>query len=368
MTLAERLKFARESLGLRLQDVKERTGICESTLSDYERAVREPRLSRLKKLAELYCRPVSFFLEEGPLPRSPQISWRQRPLSPQAEKIEADFLQLVEQYRRLELLCQERKAPPLPQYEFRSDQWNYPLIGELARSFWEENRLGPCPGCELLRVLEEIYQVKIFYLPFEPTGTAACTWGETFGPAILLNMRTVRWQRNFDLAHELFHLLTWKSFRSSFCPETYQLSEQQERWATCFATHLLLPPELLQSALESEPIGNGFTVSALYRIAEQFDVSIDAVIWQIRFMEERSDSWARQCIGQCKALGDFWEHRLSDTPPRLPRRYVALAQKALQQGLISVGTFAQYMNLRRPEALAWAEKLTEAQVALETPG
>ena len=46
--------------------------------------------------------------------------------------------------------------------------------------------------------------VKVFHLPLEPTGTAASTYGEAFGMAVLLNSSHVAWRRNFDLAHELF--------------------------------------------------------------------------------------------------------------------------------------------------------------------
>ncbi|AMV35428.1 hypothetical protein VN12_25280 [Pirellula sp. SH-Sr6A] len=55
--------------------------------------------------------------------------------------------------------------------------------------------------------------VKIFFLDFEPSGTAACSLFERFRSEILLNSRIVNRRRNFDLAHELFHLLTWNVFR-----------------------------------------------------------------------------------------------------------------------------------------------------------
>ncbi|HPP51806.1 MAG TPA: XRE family transcriptional regulator [Thermoguttaceae bacterium] len=364
MSLAERLKWAREAMGLRLQDVFRRTEIGISTLSDFENAVREPRVWQLKRLAELYHRPLSFFLEEGPIPHQPVICWRERPSSPQVEEIEAQFLQLAEQYHRLEVLCQERQTEvSLPDWDIPPHEMTYPLVQRLAQQFRSQSQLDSCPACELLWVLEEVYQVKVFHLPFEPTGTAACAWGESFGPAILLNARNVRWRRNFDLAHELFHLLTWKTFRGKLPQPGNKPSEQEERFATCFASNLLLPPELLQQTLEEEQRAGGFTIPAIYRIAQRFDVSMEAVIWQIRFLYRMSDDWASRCIQQCKYLKDFWENRASDSPPRLPRRYEALAQKALQQGLISIGVFAQYMDITRQEALIWAEHLAEAQAS-----
>ena len=91
--LAERLKYARQSMKLTLDDVESRTSVGASTLSEFENDKREPRLPQLKELAGLYHRPTAFFLEEGPLP-SEIVLWRQKPQSPNAEELQAHLLQL----------------------------------------------------------------------------------------------------------------------------------------------------------------------------------------------------------------------------------------------------------------------------------
>ncbi|HEY0462625.1 MAG TPA: ImmA/IrrE family metallo-endopeptidase [Polyangiaceae bacterium] len=64
-------------------------------------------------------------------------------------------------------------------------------------------------------MLEEQCGVKVFHLDFEPRGTAASSHSAGFGNAVLLNKKNPKWRRNFDLAHELFHLLTWNFVGSS---------------------------------------------------------------------------------------------------------------------------------------------------------
>jgi len=43
-------------------------------------------------------------------------------------------------------------------------------------------------------------------------GSAASAIGP-FGPAILMNSKEAPWRRNYNFAHELFHLITWESLK-----------------------------------------------------------------------------------------------------------------------------------------------------------
>lgn len=73
-TLAERLKRARESLGLTQEAVERATGIGTSSLSEFECGKREPRLAQLRLLADCYRRPLSYFLREDE-PKPQPIMW-----------------------------------------------------------------------------------------------------------------------------------------------------------------------------------------------------------------------------------------------------------------------------------------------------
>src|SRR5262245_11875542 len=113
MALSDRLKMARTSLNLTLQGVEERTGIGVSTLSEFENGKREPRLVQLKRLADVYLRPLGFFLEDGPV--TPQVVlWRKKPESPRAEELQARLVKLAEQYHHLEVLCDAHEPCDLP--------------------------------------------------------------------------------------------------------------------------------------------------------------------------------------------------------------------------------------------------------------
>ena len=356
MALPERLKYAREAMTLTLAGVAEQTSIGSSTLSEFENGRREPRLPQLKELADLYRRTTSFFLDEGPLPVE-IVLWREKPTSPNAESVQADLLRLAEQYHNLETWCDEFEEIDLPTATGNQSRFGYTQAEKLAHDFRTKYGLGERPGQSLLRVLEEVCKVKVFHMQFEPTGSAACTYSDRYGAAILLNTNNVRWRRNFDLAHELFHLLTWNIFRQLNASSIVEASLQEEKLATCFARNLLMPQEPLRIAINSQ-LGERTKLAFddLFEVARQFDVSVEALLWQMTFVYNLTKEVVQQNIEQLRDRMSFWEKRQPDTPPNRPLRFDALANEALRKGSISTGRYAEYLGITRRQAMRQVEQ------------
>lgn len=365
MTLAERLKHARGKAGITLREVEERTGIGQSSLSEYEAGKRVPRLAQLQSLADVYRRSISFFLAEGePVPEV--VLWRKRPEGAVAADLEAKFLRLCEQYHNLEVWCVERRPGELPFATGKPADFSYREAERLAYEVRAKLKLGDRPGQSLLPVLEEVCGVKLFHLSFEPSGTAASTVSETFGSAVLLNANNVRWRRNFDLAHELFHLLTWNVFRTQNDDDGIVASDREESLANSFAGNLLMPADVtrmaVNDAIENDKIG----FDDLFAIARQFDVSVEALLWRIHALYRREEKDTRRAIERSQASAHFWEERERDDPPTRPARFVALAIKALRTGQLSQGRLAEYLGITRRAAMSIAgqEAPTDEEVAI----
>jgi transcriptional regulator with XRE-family HTH domain len=64
--LGERLKEAREYVGLKQDDVAKKLGIPRSALSNIEAGIRKVDAIELAQLAKLYQRPVAWFTGEDP--------------------------------------------------------------------------------------------------------------------------------------------------------------------------------------------------------------------------------------------------------------------------------------------------------------
>jgi Zn-dependent peptidase ImmA (M78 family)/transcriptional regulator with XRE-family HTH domain len=356
MAIGERLKHARDSLNLTLYDVESRTQIGVSTLSEFENNKREPKLVQLKSLADLYGRPMSFFLEEGELARE-VVLWRERPTSPRAEELQVRLLTLAEQYHNLEVWCEDRPDIQLPMESGDPGRYDYPDAEALAHRVRNLLGLGERPGQTLLRVLEEVCKVKVFHLAFEPTGSAASTLSSRFGAAVLLNAKNVRWRRNFDLAHELFHLLTWRIFRQAVSDESVEPTEQEEGLAGCFASVLLMPQEAIVAAVNAAKAGRaklGF--DDLFEVARQFDVSIDALLWRMKSVYRIPPDKVHGYIESFRGQMSYWDDRQRDDPPSRPLRFRALARHALRKGMISAGRYAEYLGISRREAMQVVEQ------------
>lgn len=369
MKLAEKLKYARQRSGLTGNHVKERAGIGESSLSEFENGKREPSLSQLNALAGVYNRSISFFLSEGPVPQD-AVLWRKRPSEGEGN-IEATFLRLCEQYHNLEVWTDEKLSFSLPESQGNAKTYGYADAEMLAKRVRDELQLGDRPAKVLLSVLEEIWGIKIFHLDFQPPGTAACTMSDTFGPAVLLNSNNVRWRRNFDVAHELFHLLTWQIFRSDLSMKMHLIEEgaEEEKFATCFARHLLMPVEVIKTSVDMRVENGKISLESLLDIARQFDVSIEALLWHMHFLYSGTDELnTRSKIEKAKAFAQDFQMRKSDRPPMWPDRYHALAVQALRHGEIAIGRFAEYLGISRQEAMKYVEQeVMDDEEILVTP-
>ncbi|MHC4213605.1 MAG: helix-turn-helix domain-containing protein, partial [Planctomycetota bacterium] len=275
MNIADKLRSARTHSGLTQQQVSERCGIDDSSLSSFENGKSEPRLSQLSELAEVYHLSLNYFFEENE-PQSQLVLWRNAPEN--GKEIEAEFLQLCRQYRQLEIWTKNVSEVKLPPFEPVDGRFWYPQVETMAHDTRMMMGLGDRPGESLHRVLEEVSGVKIFCLDLDSAGVAACAVSPEFGSAILLNRNCAPWRRNHDLAHELFHLLTWDYFNHT--EGVCEPDGQEDKFATCFAGNLLLPAEPVRRAIYEVADDKGqLSYDQLDDIARKFDVSLESLIW-----------------------------------------------------------------------------------------
>lgn len=363
MNIGQRLKIAREAIGYTQKKVFELTGVGESSISEFENNEREPKFSQLSKLAEIYKRSIDFFLTDS-LPAEPTMLWRDGPNNiDELKETEAEFRRLCQQYHKLELCTAETHKSVFPQPDINNpDQFSWPQAESFARKVHHYLCLGDIPSTSLKKILEERYCVKIFHLEF--TGSAISTVSEEFGPAILLNKRNAPWRRNYDLAHELFHLLTWCLFRV----KSTEPSEDEERLADSFASKLLMPEESLQQRIASMiDKHGGVRLEQLDDLAREFDVSLDAMVYRISTLFRIKKEDTEKYLVAAKQLAKFHKPRESEKPETLPARYCDLAQRALREGMLSLIQFAKYMGIsykKAQEYLTDEEDLTDEKITI----
>lgn len=365
-SIGEKLKIARKRMNFIQSQVSAQTGIGESSLSEFENNKRTPSLKELKLLADTYKQPITFFLSDVE-ERIEPVLWRAKP-SHDFEKTEANFLMLCERYSNLERWCDDFREQILPSVRTNPDTFSYQYTENLANKVRVILQLGDYPGHELLSVLEEKCGVKIFQKPFNDNGSALSIKSEIYGLAMFINASEPRWRRNFDIAHELFHLLTWDTFRLS---QNNVGTEREESLANCFAANLLMPYDSVMASVNEFATGNKLSLSSLFEIARLFDVSIEALLWRLHYvfrLGSKNEDFTKNLIDKARSeLLPENKRRENTSPPKWPERYKSLAIKALNTGKLSLGKFAEYLEISRSEAQEYLMQEDELSEEISIP-
>ncbi|MDH4218777.1 MAG: XRE family transcriptional regulator, partial [Candidatus Aminicenantes bacterium] len=353
--LANLLKKERESLDLTLKEVSEKLGFNNyQTLSSIEAGEREVKAWELAKLAKIYGRDIDYFLNLDLPQKEVRILWRNPETSPQKTIIERQFISICERYQNLLTLLNEPKAPKtgskltIDKHELLTqDAFKY--VENLASKYISILKLGFRPACSLPKILEEEMGIKIIFLPIDSDISGGSTIDEEFGMAVLVNAIDAPWRRNFDLAHEFFHLITWENFVPE---EIYQDKargkSRVEQLADVFAASLLIPENEVRDEFEERTEKDSISYLNLVDIARDFDVSIEALLWRLVNLGLLKKENIQKELEKGTIKDIDKKHRRTDwgetEKTYLSTKYISLAIKAFHLGKISKGKLAEYVG------------------------
>ncbi|MEW6162870.1 MAG: ImmA/IrrE family metallo-endopeptidase [Nitrospirota bacterium] len=363
--IAYLLKRERESLKYTLKYVSQKMGFSNyQTLSSIESGEREIRAWELAKLAEIYGRKIDFFISEQTGISQPKVSWRNPTKTKETIEAERRFLLFCQNYKRLLELTNEDNTK-LPIFSFSSVEkkkfqragFNYVI--ELSEECRRVLNLGGRPAYSMSNILEQVLSILVLYMDLGIGGSGASTSGD-FGKAILINSSDAPWRRNYDLAHELFHLITWDIFSDEeIYSKLKNAKSEVEQWADAFASAILLPEEEVRREFFKKLENNEITYISLVEIAREFKVSIEALLWRLVNLRLLKKKDVLNCIEEGKIKDIDKKMRIADwadEKPYLSSRYIALAIKALQMGRISKAKFAEYINKPFSEVSSFLKK------------
>ena len=348
-SIGGRIKIAREALGMKQEELALAVGFASrQILSDLERGVRDVKASEAARIARLLHVDLASLLSEPQA--KPRVLWRAQP-NEGSESIEAAFLQWCERQRRVLRLLDQKPPDQLPSYDRDLTQMTYADADRLAREVGRSLDLGVRPARALSVALESQFDVTIWYLDTSP-GCAACTRG-AHGVAILVPRSEAPWRRHFDIAHELFHLLTWAAAeREMWLEGASVLGKRTEQLANVFAASLLLPTELVLGELEERSSARRVKLAELVAMARDFSVSLDTLVWRLQNLgcwpdraavnDLRRNPRLRE-LDRASQVGEWSE------PPQLPERFVQSAYAATLRGRLSRTKLATYLQCGLPD-------------------
>lgn len=350
--LREKVVKARKALGLSLKEAAELLEFKNyQSLSAIEKGTRKITAQELSAMAELYGRSLDYFFGTEIL-SDPKPLWR-KVGEINVKSIERKFHSFLESYSNLEALLDLRSRWKDIQKNYDKADFQergFRLADKLGSEIRKMLNLGSRPASNLLNVLENDLRFKILHLPL-PNGVSACSVvDKRLGVGILVNSEEAPWRRNFDLAHELFHVVTWNVFSHKEVGDGSRRTKP-EKYADAFAASLLLPKSDLLNSLDELITEGKIKFVDIIELAKEFGVSTEAILWRLVNLEHLKKSEVERALDnpELSRIDKGLRRGLffSGSPSKFPERYVYLACRCVVEGRISRGTFAQYLDLDR---------------------
>ncbi|MFZ5981147.1 MAG: helix-turn-helix domain-containing protein [Candidatus Zixiibacteriota bacterium] len=352
--IGERLKKVREMLGLSLIQVSEQIGFNSyQILSNIEKGVRAVKVSELSKLCKIYSKDSFFFLqEEEPNVKKPLFAWRAKSDTIKAKQIEAKVDQILTDYHMLEQITGSEQDTIFSPWENNIEHLSFDNIEKKAEELIDAIDLGTRPYKNLVETLEEDLKIKILFQNLEGSGSAISTKGD-YGYAIIIDSNEAPWRRNYNLAHELFHILAENYFpldeiHPAGAEDKKPMAEQL---ADAFASALLIPRAQLKEALRKRVKDNKIQWVELIHLAVEFGVSHEALLWRLCNIRQLKKEKVDEIIEseEFKSLNKEVRGNTNKPADTFSDRFVLLALKALNEGKISKGKFCNIFNIKRAE-------------------
>lgn len=280
--ISRRLKFAREKRGLTQAQLTEKLGFKDrQTLAAIEAGQRKISADELLRAIEVLGLELDFFTDSFRLAGEGRFSWRADNDAPITllDAFEEKAGRWIATWRRLGEL-QGVKLSALQPALALSERSSFEDAQAAAESLVEEWQLGSVPAAALEAAIRELDTLVLYVdAPLSISGAACQVPGAN---AILINRKEPEGRRHYDMAHELFHLLTWQQMP----PEHTETdtphgtkAKRIEQLANNFATALLMPKRVLLPRWQAR--GGQEIHQWLNSTASDFLVTAKALKWRM---------------------------------------------------------------------------------------
>ena len=329
-----RLKTARVGAGLSVRDVvgalkKLSVSITQATLTNYERGSTFPQIPTLAALAQVYDRPLSWFLESGPkLTNVRYRNLKSRIRVADRQMYEANAERWLEAYLKLEQRLGKRLNQ---QVSFREVDGSPQEIAEKLRKRLGFNNRDPIPSMS-----EQLgrFGIRTLELPTDlPIYGLAAKFGEDF--IVVFNSSVSADRIRLTAAHELIHVAL------GHCSQT-TISADEESLAYEIGSHFLLPQSQIKKAFV------GRSAVRLLEYKERFGISMQAMIYRASESGILDERTAKRLWVQFARRG-WRRNEPGNVRPDRATGFEQLLESAINQRKIRWNEAESYLGIRKSE-------------------
>jgi Zn-dependent peptidase ImmA (M78 family)/DNA-binding XRE family transcriptional regulator len=341
-----RVKAAREAMSWTQDHLARGLGLNDrQSISDIENGKRSLKPDELLQLSDLLNRDIEFFIDPFAIAGEARFSWRADP-AVSAASLDSFELKAGQWIGLLRWLREHNhgRGSVLKHALRLSSQSSYEDANACAESLVKELDLGLIPADRLIAKVEQALDIPVLFVDTveydgdKSVSGATCHLNEM--GVILINRNESEARRYYDLAHELFHVLTWDAMepehRESNSDEHRRAAKRIEQLADNFAAALLMPRASINHLFNTERASD---IAHLCEIASLLKVSPVALAWRLLNIGMIDDN-TRKVLSLEKQRSS-----VSVPPKRFSESFVRMLHHALEHGRISARKAAKAMGL-----------------------
>lgn len=343
--MGKRIKALREERGFSQDDLARLFGFRDrQTVSAIETGVRRMTAEELVLAVDKLEAPLEYFTDPFRLAGEGRFSWRQTGVDAgQLAGYEREAGRCIAAFRTL--APQVGHEPPLMRRALgltRHSRFEDAMLA--GERFVEEFDLGERPATRLIEVMEHDLGILVLMVDAcKGVSGAACRLPEL--DTVLIARREVEGRRHFDLAHELFHILTWDAMPPAHCEEVRETGGNRvEQLANNFAAAVLMPRKTLEKRIGLPTLNEGELIARLNAVANELRVTSSALRWRLASLGELKPSVAR-ALPEAALRNTGGEVPADANPNLFSRQFAEVISLALAEGLVSARRAASLLNL-----------------------
>lgn len=342
--IGKRIRALRQERGLSQDELARLFGFNDrQTVSAIETGVRRMTASELLLAVEKLEVSLDYFTDPFRLDGEGQFSWRQRGIGQlELREYERNAGRWIGAYRTLAGQV-GRQMPLMRQSLGLTKLSRFEDAIDAGERFVGEFELGAVPAQCLEAVMQERLGILVLMVDAcHGISGAACRLPEL--DVVLIARGEEAGRRNFDLAHELFHILTWEAMPPEHMENASGFGGSRvEQLANNFAATVLMPKAALEPFGDWERLEMDGLIAQLNATADELNVTSSALRWRLVTLRQLTKSRAL-AIPEA-ALRNNSRENSATPPPLFSKLFVEVVATAIDQGHVSVRRAAALVGL-----------------------
>ncbi|MBA4165526.1 MAG: DNA-binding protein [Erythrobacter sp.] len=345
--IGKRLKALRDERGIDQDAVAEMLGLkSRQIVSNIETGERKVKADELLTLVEKLRVDMDYFTDPYRIVGEGAFSWRQtgrtvaelKAYEAMAGSWIAMFRHEAPRVGRHALL----RRPKLP----LTKQSSYEDAMAEGERVAEELALGDVPAARLPEAMERDFGILVLMVDaVEGVSGAACRLPEL--DAVLVNRNEVAGRRHFDLAHELFHIMTWDEMPPDYSEDAIGFGRKRnrvEQLADNFAAALLMPAQVIKRFGQWTAMGAQELTARVNAVADELLVTAQALKWRLLVLGLLTKAIVL-CIADDLLRNNGRDRGEGEAPPPFSHAFMDVIGKAIDRGFVSRRRAARQLGI-----------------------